>query len=73
MLTRSDCQLAVISAAIPYDGLEVDTDSTKRKVFWLLFTFLSLFAWFLPFVWGVVETLVALVASWWIVYRSGLL
>jgi hypothetical protein len=51
----------------------MDSDSTDRKIFWLLFAFLSLFAWFLPFVWGVVETLVALVASWWIVYRSGLL
>jgi len=51
----------------------MDTDSTKRKVFWLLFTVLSLFAWFLPFVWGVVETLVALFASWWLVYRTDIL
>jgi hypothetical protein len=51
----------------------VDTDSSKRKIFWLLFTFLSFFAWFLPLTWGVVETFVALFASWWLVYRTDIL
>jgi hypothetical protein len=51
----------------------VDTDSTKRKVFWLLYIFLSLFAFFLPFMWGIAENLVALFVSWWLVYRTDLL
>jgi hypothetical protein len=72
-LPRSKRKLAAMASTISYDGAEMDTDSTKRKVFWLLFTVLSLFAWFLPFVWGVVETLVALFASWWLVYRTDIL
>jgi len=48
-------------------------DSTNRKIFWLLFTVLSLGGYFLPFVWAVVEMFLALWLSWWIVYRSGLL
>jgi len=51
--------------------LNVDTDSTKRKLFWVLFTLLGLLGWFLPFGWAVVETFVSLVVSWWLVYRSG--
>jgi hypothetical protein len=51
--------------------LEVGIDSTKRKLFWVLFTLLSLLGWFLPFGWAVVETFVSLVVSWWLVYRSG--
>jgi hypothetical protein len=46
-------------------------DSTNRKIFWVLFTILSLFGYFLPFGWAVAEMFVALFASWWIVYRSG--
>jgi hypothetical protein len=52
----------------------VDSDSgTQRKCFWLLLTILSLGAIFLPFGWGVVETLASVVVSWWVVYRSGIL
>ncbi len=46
------------------------SDSTNRKMFWLLFTIFSLGAWFLPFGWGVAETFLSLIASWWLVYRS---
>jgi len=42
-------------------------------MFWIIFTILSLFGYFLPFGWAVVEMFVAIFASWWIVYRSGLL
>jgi uncharacterized membrane protein len=45
----------------------------QRKCFWLLLTLLSVGAFFLPLVWGVVETLVSAAVSWWIVYRSGIL
>lgn len=48
-------------------------DSTNRKVFWLLWTILSLAGYFLPFGWAIVEMFVALWLSWWIVYRSGML
>jgi hypothetical protein len=51
----------------------MDVDPIKRKVFWLLFAVLSLFGWYLPFGWAVLENFVALVASWWLVYRSDLL
>jgi len=55
-------------------GENMDTDAgMQRRCFWLLLTLLSLGAFFLPFGWGVVETLVAAVVSWWIVYRSGIL
>jgi hypothetical protein len=50
--------------------LDVGVDSTNRKLFWVLFTVLSVPGWFLPFGWAVVETFVALAASWWFVYRS---
>ncbi len=46
---------------------------TQRKCFWLLLTILSLGAIFLPFGWGVVETLASVIISWWVVYRSGIL
>ena len=46
--------------------------STQRKCFWLLLALLSLAAIFLPFAWGVVETLASVVISWWVVYRSGI-
>ena len=45
----------------------------QRKCFWLLLTLLSLGAFFVPLGWGVVETLVAAIVSWWVVYRSGIL
>jgi hypothetical protein len=48
-------------------------DSTNRKIFWILFTILSLFGYFLPFAWAVAEMFLALAVSWWIVYRSDLL
>jgi hypothetical protein len=43
----------------------------ERKMFWIIFTLLSLLGYFLPFGWAVAEMFVALFASWWIVYRSG--
>jgi hypothetical protein len=48
-------------------------DSTNRKIFWILFTILSLVGYFLPFGWAIAEMFAALLLSWWIVYRSGLL
>lgn len=48
-------------------------DSTNRKIFWLLFTILSLGGYFLSFGWAIVEMVFALWLSWWIVYRSDLL
>jgi len=55
-------------------GRSMDSDSgVQRKCFWLLLTLLSLGAFFLPLGWGVVETLVSAVVSWWVVYRSGIL
>ncbi len=48
-------------------------DSTNRKIFWVLFTVLSLVGYFLPFGWAIAEMFFALWLSWWIVYRSGLL
>jgi len=53
--------------------LGITMDSTNRKIFWILWTLLSLGGYFLPFGWAIVESFVALFASWWIVYRSGLL
>jgi len=46
--------------------------TTQAKSFWVLFTILSLGAFWLPVGWGIVETLAALVASWWLIYRTGL-
>jgi hypothetical protein len=43
----------------------------ERKMFWILWTLLSLFGYFLPFGWAIVEGIVAMFVSWWIVYRSG--
>ena len=44
----------------------------QRKIFWIVFTILSLVADFaLPLVWGLVATVPILFFSWWIVYRSG--
>ena len=44
----------------------------QKKSFWLLFTLLSLGAFFLPLAWGVAETFAALFVSWWVIYRSGI-
>lgn len=43
----------------------------ERKWFWIIYTALSLFGYFLPIGWAIAEMLVALPVSWWIVYRSG--
>jgi uncharacterized membrane protein len=43
----------------------------QRRSFWLLFTLLGLGAFFLPLAWGVAETFLALLVSWWVIYRSG--
>jgi hypothetical protein len=48
-------------------------DSTNRKIFWILFTILSLAGYFMSFGWAIAEMFVALFVSWWVVYRSGLL
>jgi len=48
-------------------------DSVNRKIFWILFAILSLFGYFLPFGWAIAEMFAALILSWWIVYRSGVL
>jgi hypothetical protein len=53
--------------------LDVGADSSDRRLFWLLFTVLSLGGWFLPFGWGVAEMLLSLLVSWWFVYRSGII
>jgi len=45
---------------------------SQKKSFWLLFTLLSIGAFFVPFWWGVVETFASVFVSWWVVYRSGL-
>jgi hypothetical protein len=46
--------------------------NSQKKSFWVLFTLLSCGAFFLPFGWGIAETLAALVVSWWVIYRTGL-
>jgi len=46
--------------------------STQTKSFWVLFTILSIGAVWLPLGWGVVETFVALIVSWWVIYRTSL-
>ena len=44
----------------------------QRKLFWIIFTVLSLATDFvLPLVWGLIATIPLLFLSWWIVYRSG--
>ncbi len=58
-----------LSTAVLQDYRLLDS---QKKSFWLLFTILSLGAFFLPFWWGVGETFAAVFAIWWIIYRSGL-
>ena len=44
----------------------------QRKLFWIVFTVLSLVLDFaLPLVWGLIATVPVLFLSWWVVYRSG--
>jgi hypothetical protein len=50
----------------------VSADPTNRKIFWVLFTVLSLGGYFLPFAWAIAEMFLALWVAWWIVYRSGM-
>ena len=52
-------------------GNQASMDSTNRKIFWFIFTILSLGGYFLPLGWAVAEMFFALWLSWWIVYRSG--
>jgi hypothetical protein len=59
------------AAQFPYD--ESKMDSTNRKIFWIVFTILSLGGYFLPFGWAIAEMFLSVIVSWWIVYRSGLL
>lgn len=43
----------------------------QKKIFWLLFTGFGLLADFLlPFWWACAATIPALVAAWWIAYRT---
>jgi hypothetical protein len=46
--------------------------STQTKSFWVLFTILSLGAVWLPLGWGILETILALGVSWWVIYRTDL-
>jgi hypothetical protein len=46
--------------------------STQTKSFWVLFTILSIGAVWLPMGWAIVETILALVVSWWVIYRTDL-
>jgi hypothetical protein len=46
--------------------------STQTKSFWVLFTILGIGAVWLPLAWAILETLLALVVSWWVIYRTDL-
>jgi len=46
--------------------------STQTKSFWVLFTILSIVAVWLPMGWAIVETVLALIVSWWLIYRTDL-
>lgn len=56
-------------AAIPGAHQELNT---QTKSFWVLFTILSIGAVWLPLGWGIIETVVALFVSWWVIYRTSL-
>lgn len=43
----------------------------ERKIFWLSFTALSLFTYFLPLWWALGASIPIVFISWWIAYRSG--
>ena len=63
---------AVFTKGVHGEKQSMGINSTNRKLFWILFTVLSLGGWFLPFGWGVAETFLSLFVSWWLVYRSGI-
>jgi uncharacterized membrane protein len=42
----------------------------QKKVFWIVFTILSIGTYWLPLMWGLVATLPIALLSWWIAYRS---
>jgi hypothetical protein len=48
-------------------------DGYEKKIFWIVWFVLSLAAYWMPLIWGVVWTIVTMFVSWWIVYRSGLI
>jgi hypothetical protein len=48
------------------------TLSTQTKSFWVLFTILSIAAVWLPMGWAILETFVALIVSWWVIYHTDL-
>jgi hypothetical protein len=44
----------------------------QKKLFWIIFTLLSLVLDFvLPLMWGLIATIPLILVCWWIVYRSG--
>lgn len=44
----------------------------QNKIFWVIFTVLSLITDFtLSFMWSLIASVPILVLSWWITYRSG--
>ena len=44
----------------------------QRKIFWMVFLLLGLFADFLlPFWWAFAATIPILFIAWWVAYRSG--
>jgi hypothetical protein len=42
----------------------------EKKIFWAVFTILSLVALMLPAWWGLLATIPIAYASWWVAYRS---
>ena len=42
----------------------------QRKVFWLVFLSLEIFAFVLPFWWQVFAVIPITLISWWVAYRS---
>jgi hypothetical protein len=42
----------------------------ERKIFWMVFTVLGLFAYFLPLWWALAATIPIGILSWWIAYWS---
>ncbi|MDT7540456.1 MAG: hypothetical protein QOE33_360 [Acidobacteriota bacterium] len=43
----------------------------ERKVFWMMFILLGLFAdIMLPLMWGIIATIPIVILSWWVAYRS---
>jgi hypothetical protein len=48
----------------------VTIERVERKIFWIVFTVLSLAAYVLPIWWALLATIPIAVLSWWIAYRS---